>query len=357
MSKKILLTGGGTAGHVTPNMALIPYLRERDYEIIYIGSYEGMEKRLIADYDIPYFGIATGKFRRYVDAKNLSDPFRVIKGFGQSVNILRKERPDVLFSKGGFVSVPVVNAAHLLGIPCIIHESDMTPGLANKLCIKAADKICCNFPETMKYLPAEKSILTGTPIRRELTQGVGSEGRKYCGFSDDKPVLMVIGGSLGAQSVNETVRLALPRLLNDFNIVHICGKDKMDNLKLSVPGYKQFEYVKGELKDLFAMADIVVSRAGANSICELLALHKPNILIPLSARSSRGDQIDNARSFEQQGFSMVIDSDELDEDVLISKVYDLYNNREKYTAAMSRSNQHNAMNTILELIDKASGRV
>ncbi|WP_026651402.1 undecaprenyldiphospho-muramoylpentapeptide beta-N-acetylglucosaminyltransferase [Butyrivibrio proteoclasticus] len=351
-SKKIVLTGGGSAGHVTPNIALIPALQKEGFEIYYIGSYNGIEKRLIEDYNIPYFGIATGKLRRYFDPKNFSDPFRVLKGFGEAVKLLKKIKPDIVFSKGGFVSVPVVRAAGFLKIPYIVHESDMTPGLANKLSMSGAKKICCNFPETMTHLPADKAILTGTPIREELGMGSRDAGRKLCGFTDDKPVLMVIGGSLGAQSVNETVRYALPRLLPDFNVVHICGKEKMDNLKLTVPGYKQFEYVKNELKDIFAMADIVVSRAGANSICELLALKKPNILIPLSTKSSRGDQMLNARSFEQQGFSLVIDNDDLDEDILVETIQDLYENREKYIENMSKSNLHSATNTIVKLLSE-----
>ena len=349
---KIVLTGGGTAGHVTPNLALIPPLIEKGCDISYIGSYEGIEKRLIADFNIPYYGIATGKLRRYFDPQNFSDPFRVMKGFFEAMSLLRKIKPDVIFSKGGFVSVPVIRAAGILGIPCILHESDMTPGLANKMCIPIAKKVCCNFPETMKSLPAEKAVLTGTPIRKELMEGDAVEGRKLCGFTDDKPVLMVIGGSLGAQAVNETVRYALPRLLEKFNVVHLCGKDKMDNLMLNVPGYKQFEYVRYELKDLFAMADIVLSRAGANAICEILALRKPNVLIPLSPKNSRGDQVLNAASFEQQGFSVVVDNDGLDEDVLVESIEDVYENRETYIQRMNGSNQYNATETILELIEQ-----
>ena len=349
--KKIVLTGGGSAGHVTPNIALIPELKKAGFEIYYIGSYNGIEKRLIEDYNIPYYGISTGKLRRYMDPKNFTDPFRVLKGFSEARKLLKQIKPDIVFSKGGYVSVPVVRAAGALKIPYIVHESDMTPGLANKLSMTGAKKICCNFPETLKNLPADKAVLTGTPIRDELAMGSSKEGKKICGFEDDKPVLMVIGGSLGAQSVNETVRYALPRLLPNFNVVHICGKEKMDNLKLTVPGYKQFEYVKGELKDIFAMADIVVSRAGANSICELLALKKPNILIPLSSKSSRGDQMLNARSFEQQGFSMVIDNDELDEDILVDTIEELYKNRQKYIDAMSKSNLHSATNTIVKIIN------
>lgn len=350
--KKIVLTGGGTAGHVTPNIALLPALHEAGYEITYIGSYDGIEKRLISDFDIPYIGISTGKFRRYLDIKNLTDPFRVIKGFSEARKFLKESRPDVVFSKGGFVSVPVIRAAGSLGIPCIIHESDMTPGLANKLCIPVAKKICCNFPETLKLLPEDKAVLTGSPIRAELSHGNKLAGLDLCGFSANKPVIMVIGGSLGAANVNKAVREALPQLLKDFQVVHLCGKDKIDNLLLNTQGYKQFEYIKAELKDLFAMADIVISRAGANSICELLALKKPNILIPLPASSSRGDQLLNAASFEAQGFSIVINEDDLTTQLLVDKVQELYFTRQSYHDAMSQSGQMDSIKTIMKLIEE-----
>lgn len=352
--KRIVLTGGGTAGHVTPNIALLPVLKEAGYEISYVGSYEGIEKRLIEDFQIPYTGISTGKFRRYLDIKNLTDPFRVIKGYSEAKKYLKQWKPDVVFSKGGFVSVPVVRAAASLKIPCIIHESDMTPGLANKLCFPVAKKICCNFPETYETLPADKAVLTGTPIRKELSQGNKLAGLDMCGFTANKPVIMVIGGSLGAANVNKAVRDALPQLLETFQVVHLCGKDKLDNLLLTTPGYKQFEYIKDELKDIFAMADIVISRAGANAICELLALRKPNILIPLPAASSRGDQILNADSFEKQGFSIVVHEDDLTTQLLVDKVHELYENRQKYTEAMKGSGQMDSIPRIMELINEAA---
>lgn len=352
--KKIVLTGGGTAGHVTPNIALLPALNRAGYEISYMGSYDGIEKKLIADFAIPYTGISTGKLRRYLDIKNLTDPFRVLKGFAEARKYLKEYRPDVVFSKGGFVSVPVVRAAAALGIPCIIHESDMTPGLANKLCFPVAEKICCNFPETMQMLPEGKAVLTGSPIRAELAQGNKIAGLDMCGFTANKPVIMVIGGSLGAANVNKAVRDSLPRLLEDFQVVHLCGKDKIDNLLLATPGYKQFEYIKTELKDLFAMADIVISRAGANSICELLALKKPNLLIPLPAASSRGDQLLNAASFEAQGFSIVINEDDLTTELLVTKVQELFCNRQSYHDAMSRSGQMDSIRTIMRLIEEAA---
>lgn len=352
MSKKIVLTGGGTAGHVTPNIALLPYLKKAGYEVTYIGSENGIERKLIADYKIPYIGIATGKFRRYFDVKNFTDPFRVIKGFNQARTWLKKNRPDIVFSKGGYVSVPVVRAAGSLKIPCIIHESDMTPGLANKLCFGSATKICCNFPETVKMLPADKAVLTGTPIRDELFTGDKAKGLAFCGFTDEKPVLMVMGGSLGAVNVNNAVRSHLDELLKDFQIVHLCGKGKTDKSKKDVKGYVQFEYVKEQLKDLFAASDVLISRSGANAICEILALKKPNILVPLSA-GSRGDQILNANSFAAQGYSIVVKDDELGS-CIVSKVHELYDNRDKYIAAMEKSHQSNATQIIMKLITENS---
>lgn len=349
--KKIVLTGGGTAGHVTPNIALLPGLQELGYEVHYIGSYEGIESRLIADFDIPYYGISTGKFRRYLDPKNFSDPFRVIKGYTEARRILKELKPDIVFSKGGYVSVPVVRAAASLKIPCIIHESDMTPGLANKLCIPVARKVCCNFPETMQYLPKDKAVLTGSPIREELSKGNKIAALDLCGFDANIPVIMVIGGSLGAANVNKAVRDALPELLKDFQVVHICGKDKIDNMLLTTRGYKQFEYVKTELKDIFAMADVVISRAGANAICELLALQKPNLLIPLMA-GSRGDQILNAKSFESQGYSKVLMEDDITTQLLVDSVHELYFNKKIFIDAMSNSHQKNSIKSILNLIEQ-----
>ncbi len=350
--KKIVLTGGGTAGHVTPNIALIPRLKELGYEIYYIGSYEGIEKKLISDFGIPYYGISTGKFRRYFDPKNFSDPFRVLKGIGQAKKLLKEIRPNIIFSKGGFVSVPVLRAAAGLKIPCIIHESDLTPGLANKLCIPVAAKVCCNFPETLKYLPENKAVLTGSPIREELLKGNKESAYKLCGFDGSKPVVMIMGGSQGASAINKVVRDALPRLLEKFNIIHICGQEKIDNLLLTTPGYKQFDYVRGELKDLFAITDLVVSRAGANAICELLALRLPNLLIPLPLSASRGDQLLNAASFETQGYSIVMQEENLDEDSLIDALNDLYQNRDTYIKKMESSSQYNAINSIIKLIEE-----
>ena len=284
--KKIVLTGGGTAGHVTPNIALLPSLKKAGYQIFYIGSYQGIEKGLIEEQKIPYYGISSGKLRRYLDIKNFSDPFRVLKGYQEAKHILKQLKPDILFSKGGFVSVPVVLAASRCHIPVIIHESDMTPGLANRLSFPFSSKICCNFPETVKMLPEGKAVLTGSPIRSELRTGNRTIGLNFAHLSGEKPVILVMGGSQGASAINKAVRSILPKLLNQFQIIHICGKDNLEPSLQNTKGYIQFEYIKAELKDIFAATDLMISRAGANSICEILALRKPNILIPLSKAAS-----------------------------------------------------------------------
>lgn len=350
--KHIVLTGGGTAGHVTPNIALIPRLTELGYRISYIGSLDGIERKLIEELKIDYYGIASGKLRRYFDWKNFSDPFRVVKGYGQAKNLLKKLKPDLVFSKGGFVTVPVVIAAKHRNIPAVIHESDMTPGLANKLAIPSAVKVCCNFPETVEHLPSEKAMLTGSPIRQELLQGNAQAALDFCGFQKDKPVIMIIGGSLGAASVNENIRKILPSLLPDFQIIHLCGNGKLDPALNETKGYIQFEYIKKELADLFALADLVVSRAGANAICEILALQKPNLLIPLPAKASRGDQILNARSFERQGFSMVLEEENITNDTLLSAIRELYKRRESYAYAMKKNNAIDSITRITNLFEE-----
>ena len=264
---------------------------------------------------------------------------------------MKEVKPDIVFSKGGFVSVPVVLAAKKYKIPVIIHESDMTPGLANKLSMSAATKICHNFPETANYLPKDKAVLTGSPIREELKKGDALAGLKMCHFTTDKPVIMVIGGSLGAVAVNNAVRSSLDRLLPEYQIVHLCGKGKTDPSLENKEGYRQFEYIKAELKDLFAMSDLIISRAGANAICEIAALKKPNILIPLSAKASRGDQLLNAESFKKQGFSEVIQEEEITDDLLVKTINLVYENRNTYINAMEQAATNDAITTILNLID------
>lgn len=353
--KKIIMTGGGTAGHVTPNIALMPALRKEGYEISYIGSYEGIEKRLIEEQNVPYYGIASGKLRRYFDPKNFSDPFKVLKGYGQSIKLLKKLKPDVVFSKGGFVSVPVVLAARYCKIPAIIHESDLTPGLANRIAIPRATKVCCNFPETLSYLPKGKAVLTGSPIREELLSGSSDAAFTLCGFKDhSKPVILIIGGSSGSRAINTAIRDLLPELIKSYNIIHLCGKDNLDSSLNAIKGYAQFEYANQELADMFALADLVISRAGANAICELLALRKPNILIPLSAAASRGDQILNANSFRSQGFSYVLDEEALANTTLLEAIEHVFAKKDSYIKAMEQSSSGNSIETIISLINDAA---
>ena len=350
--KKIVLTGGGTAGHVTPNIALLPSLEKAGYEVSYIGSYNGIEKKLIEDMGITYYGISSGKLRRYFDLKNFSDPFRVIKGFREADHLMKSIRPDVVFSKGGFVAVPVVLAAKKNKIPAIIHESDMTPGLANKICIPSATKVCCNFKETFDLLPEGKAVLTGTPIRKELFEGDRFRAAKFCGLSPDKPTILIIGGSSGSVVINNAVRESLDDILKNFQVIHLCGRDHLDESLKDREGYVQFEYISKELRDLFALCDLVISRAGANAICELLALKKPNILIPLSKAASRGDQILNAKSFKKNGFSYVIEEEELSKASLINAIRDVSAHKSEYIKAMEESRMSDSIKTIMELIEE-----
>ena len=349
--KTIVLTGGGTAGHVTPNIALIPSLQQEGWNIQYIGSKNGIEKELIEKENIPYYGISSGKLRRYASVENLKDPFKVVKGLFEAYNLLRKMKPNVVFSKGGFVTVPVVLAAKILGIPVIIHESDITPGLANKIASKGAKVICVNFPETLKYV-GNKGVLTGTPIRQALFDGKAELGRKLCGFEEDKPVLLMMGGSLGSVKINDCLREALKDLQKDFNIVHICGKNNVDESLKHIKGYCQFEYVGDELPHLFAMTDIMLSRAGANALAEIVALKIPNLLVPLSQSTSRGDQILNAASMKKQGYSLVLQEEDLTRETLTSNIYELYKNINGYKSAMMRSMDTSGTEKVMEQIRK-----
>jgi len=349
---KIVLTGGGTAGHVTPNIALLPALTRRGYEIRYIGSYAGIERGLISLCSIPYYGISSGKLRRYLDIKNVTDIFRITKGLFDAMAILRRIRPDVVFSKGGFVTVPVAAAAHMLGIPVVIHESDITPGLATRLIMPFAKAVCTSFPETLQYVSGDRGVLTGSPLRASLWEGDAKEGRRLCGFDKlpPMPAILVTGGSLGALAINRCIFELLPRLLKNFRIIHLCGKGNIE--EDSRPGYAPFEYAQEEMPHLLAAADIVISRAGANTIFELLALKKPNLLIPLTKAASRGDQILNAASFEKQGYSKIMREEEMTADLLYNAVLSLYNERKRYTKQMGSANPGEGVGRVIAEIER-----
>lgn len=354
MDKKIIFTGGGTAGHVTVNLALIPKFIEEDWQVLYIGSENGIEKQLIASLDrVPYRSIATGKLRRYFDWNNLKDPFRVLKGMIQAYKIIKQEKPNVLFSKGGFVAVPVIMGAWLNKVPVITHESDLTPGLANKLSVPFVTKVCVTFPETKHYIREHKAVHVGAIIREELMQGDSEKGLAYCRFSKDKPVLLIMGGSLGARRINEAIRANLEQLKARFQIVHICGKGNVV-AQLESNDYRQYEYVQSELPDLLAMTDLVISRAGSNAIFEFLALRKPMLLIPLSKAASRGDQILNARSFENAGYAKVIEEEDLTDERFLTTIEQLYENRSKYIEDMNKEQRDGSIAKVISLIKKTA---
>lgn len=353
--KTIVLTGGGTSGHVTPNIALLPELKSRGCVIHYIGSRNGIEKQLIEKEGIAYHSINTGKLRRYFDLKNLTDMFRVADGFRQAFSILGKLKPDLVFSKGGFVACPVVWAAWFRRIPVVIHESDMTPGLTNKLSMPFSQKVCYTFPESDRHIPKEKAVLTGIPIRDSLLQGDRNQGWKLCSFDAKKPVVLVIGGSQGSETINNAIRSVLHELLQNYQVCHICGKNNVKGEFNGIGGYKQFEYVNEELPHLFAIADIVVSRSGATAIFEILALRKPSLLIPLSKASSRGDQLLNAESFKRQGYSHILLEEELDGKTLCKSINEVYKNRLIYINSMKKSMLGNGSSAIISVLEEYIG--
>lgn len=349
--KKILFTGGGTAGHVTVNLALIPKFQKDGWEVAYIGSHEGIEKELIGKLEnVPYYPVATGKLRRYFDLKNIKDPFKVLQGIWQATRMIRKIKPNVIFSKGGFVSVPVVLGGWLNRVPVIIHESDLTPGLANKIAMPFATKICTTFPETNAHVKADKAEYLGAIIREELFVGERSKGLVMCDFVSTKPVLLIMGGSLGSQKINQAIRSNLETLLHQFQIVHITGKGQIEETLLGIQGYKQFEYVSQELPHLMALADLVISRAGSNSIFEFAALGKPMLLIPLSRAASRGDQILNANSFYKQGLAEVLKEEELTNETLLASVEQTWAKREELIHTLQSQKLTRTVDEVVEMI-------
>ena len=346
--KKIILTGGGTAGHVIPNITLMPYLQERGFFLYYVGSRSGIEKALVEYEKIPYFGISSGKLRRYFAFKNFTDMFRLIKGFFDSYKILGNIKPDIVFSKGGFVVVPLVFAAWLRGIKVIIHESDLTPGLANRLAAPFAKKILVSFPETMNLLPKSKTLYTGVPLRRDLEGASRERGLRFLGFPlDGKPLLLAAGGSQGSKAINLCIRTHLDELLKNYHVVHLCGKGNLAGIDKE--GYREFEVLNKDYSHVLQAADVVVSRAGANTIFELLALRKPNLLVPLPVNQSRGDQIVNAASFKERGFSRVVDEEVLMES-LLDEIDALYANRDRYVQAMQKDAACDAALAIVSVI-------
>ncbi|HHW7959736.1 TPA: undecaprenyldiphospho-muramoylpentapeptide beta-N-acetylglucosaminyltransferase [Staphylococcus aureus] len=325
---KIAFTGGGTVGHVSVNLSLIPTALSQGYEALYIGSKNGIEREMIESQlpEIKYYPISSGKLRRYISLENAKDVFKVLKGILDARKVLKKEKPDLLFSKGGFVSVPVVIAAKSLNIPTIIHESDLTPGLANKIALKFAKKIYTTFEETLNYLPKEKADFIGATIRETLKNGNAHNGYQLTGFNENKKVLLVMGGSLGSKKLNSIIRENLDALLQQYQVIHLTGKGlKDDQVKKS--GYIQYEFVKEDLTDLLAITDTVISRAGSNAIYEFLTLRIPMLLVPLGLDQSRGDQIDNANHFADKGYAKAIDEEQLTAQILLQELNEMEQER------------------------------
>ena len=352
MSRLIMMTGGGTAGHVMPNLALVKPLREKGYRIGYIGRKNSIEERLAKEAGLSFYHITAGRLHRDFNLENWISPWLNAKGILQAVAIIRREKPAVIFCKGGFVSVPVAVAGHLCQVPVVLHESDMTPGLANKLCMPFADKICVSFEETLKSVSSGKAVLTGTPIRQELTEGSAKEGYTLTGLTPGKPVILVMGGSSGAGALNAVIGTAAAELTKRYQIVHLCGRQQAEHCKPR-PGYCPLEYAGAELKHLYAMADLIVSRAGANALAEIVLLQKPNILIPLPKAVSRGDQILNAASFEKKGYSLVLPQEQLTKETLLTALKQVWDGRESYKAAMAKSPGKNGTGAVMEAIEKA----
>ncbi len=353
--RRIVLTGGGTAGHVTPNIALIEALREENWEIHYIGTQNGMERDLISRLsDVEYHSVPSGKLRRYFDIKNFTDPFKVLAGSVKAAHLIGQIKPNIVFSKGGFVSVPVVYGAWLHRVPVIVHESDMTSGLANRLSAPFSCAVCTTFPEAAKAAGA-KGVCTGTPMRRDLFMGRREEGLRICGFSGTRPVLMMTGGSLGAQAVNAALREALPQLTRVFDVAHLCGRGNLDDSLNNFTGYRQFEYMREEMAHVYAMSDVIVSRAGSNTLCEILALNKPALLIPYPKGASRGDQILNAESFRARGMCHVLMQEDMTADTLTQGVVEVYKQRRAIQGAIAACPQRDGTTAVMEQIHRFAG--
>jgi UDP-N-acetylglucosamine--N-acetylmuramyl-(pentapeptide) pyrophosphoryl-undecaprenol N-acetylglucosamine transferase len=345
---RVLFTGGGTAGHVIPALPVIRALRREGATVGFVGSRSGLEQDLLRDEDLVYYGISAGKLRRYFSLQNLLDVFRVLRGIGDALLVVRRFRPDVVFSKGGFVSFPLVFAAWLRGIPVVAHESDLTPGLANRLSLPFIRSLCVTFPDTHPEGFKGRVVYTGTPVRDALLQGDADRGRAYLGIAAEEPILLVTGGSLGADAINEVVRAALPELTAHMHVVHVCGPGKL--LPQQHNGYSQFEYVRDEWGDLLAAADLVLSRAGANTLYELLALRKANLLVPLTRKASRGDQIENAAYAQAHGWSRVIAEEALSTATLVPQVLEMLEARQEIERSLLTFNPPDAISTLLAQI-------
>lgn len=322
----MLLSGGGTAGHVLPHTAVVEALRrelkQEPLELLYVGSAHGIERTLVERWGWPYATIPVGKLRRYWDWRHITDPFKIVAGFFKSLWIVRRFRPEVMFSKGGYVSVPVMLAAWCWRVPIVLHDSDTRPSLTTRWMGRLAKTVCLAHPEASKRLSQrmqQKIVVTGLPLRSEIFEGDKARARTLTGLRGTTPVLLVMGGSLGAESLNKVVEQALPKLLETHQVIHLSGPGKQNpDLRKNPPkGYVTFEYLEEALPDVYALADVVLTRGGANALAELEALGKSLIIVPLGTEASHGDQVENARRLESMNRAQVIPQDRCTTEVLM----------------------------------------
>ena len=352
--RRIVFTGGGTAGHVTPALPLIAHYQAHQWVVDYIGSGVLIERDLILPTGATYHHISTGKLKRYLTWVIILDALKVLLGLCQAFVLLRRLRPVIIFSKGGYVAFPVVLGGWLNRIPVVIHESDLSPGLANRLSYPFARKVCFTFAETQKRLPVAKAVHTGAPVRPELLIGDAQTGRRFARLDAERPIVLVVGGSQGARLLNEAVRAALPELLADFQVIHLCGAGHLSPELEGRTGYCQLEFVGPEMGHLMAAADLAVSRAGSGSLLELLSLKLPHLLVPLGTAGSRGDQIENAALSAQRGWSLVLPESALSKVTLPEQIRHLYTRRDAFRAAMASVPQLDPVQAITTVLDAVS---
>ena len=349
---RAVVTGGGSAGHVVPSLPVIEALQQKGWEVSFIGSDSGLEERLVAPLGIPFCSVRTGKLRRYFSLANVTDALKIPLGILQAFLILGRVKPHVAFSKGGFVAFPVVFAAWLRRIPVVAHESDLTPGLANRLSLPFIATLCVNFPATRAS--ARRVVHSGTPIRDALVRGDPDRGPSAAGLPGERPMLVVVGGSLGAQRLNEVTRAALPGLTETFEVLHVCGAGHLDPDLENTPDYVQREFVTDGWGDILAAATVVVSRSGANALHELLALRKPNLLVPLPTAASRGDQVENAAYASERGFSTVLPEADLSPATLVAGTRDVLDALEGWRTRLAKFHSPDATAVIVAELEAAA---
>lgn len=340
--KTIVLTGGGTAGHVMPNLALVEQLQKHFDEIHYIGTESGIEKKLVEPV-LPFHRITACKLVRSASPKNLLIPFKLLKSVSQSKKILKELNADVVFSKGGFVALPVAMAAKKLKIPVVSHESDISMGLANKLILRYCNTMCVSFEKTQSV--SKKCVLTGNPLRNALF--TGKKEKLSFSVNSNKPTVLFFGGSLGAKAINQAVWNSLDQLLLQFNVIHIVGKNNRKDI--TKPNYFQLEFTN-QMADVYDASDLVVCRSGANSIFELLALKKPMLLIPLSKEESRGDQIENANYFQDKEWAHILLQEELTSQTLLAAIERLKKESDILRKNMASAGTADANQNIVQII-------